>query len=109
MFHAKKLNRGALVGDNRGEQHVAQCICRLVVHDKSSKKNFLIDSGADISVLPPTYNDRFSSSKSTLFAANGSEIKTFGNRRLTIDLGLRRAYTWTFVVADVSSPGLLID
>ncbi|XP_046143429.1 uncharacterized protein K02A2.6-like [Osmia bicornis bicornis] len=76
--------------------------------------------GADISVLPhrsirgePAITD------SKIYAANGTPISTFGSRRLTLNLGLRRPYTWEFIVAKVQQPiigadflkrfGLLLD
>ena len=43
-------------------------------------------------------------SKFELFAANGSSIKTFGERLITVDLGLRRKFQWPFIVASVSHP-----
>ncbi|GBP45729.1 Transposon Tf2-9 polyprotein [Eumeta japonica] len=33
--------------------------------------------------------------------ANGTEIKTYGLKTLVVDLGLRRSFRWTFVIADV--------
>ncbi|GBM64537.1 hypothetical protein AVEN_95069-1, partial [Araneus ventricosus] len=39
-----------------------------------------------------------------LFAANGTEIPTFGQLLLKLDLGLRRAFHWPFVIAKVSQP-----
>ena len=54
-----------------------------------------------------------------MYAANGSTISTYGVRIFELDLGLRRAFTWKFVVADVAKPiigadfldhfGLLVD
>ncbi|KOC61824.1 hypothetical protein WH47_06162 [Habropoda laboriosa] len=54
-----------------------------------------------------------------LSAANGTPIATYGTKTLTLNLGLRRDFTWRFVVADVSKPiigadflahyGLLVD
>ncbi|CAK9810898.1 Transposon Tf2-9 polyprotein [Anthophora plagiata] len=54
-----------------------------------------------------------------LAAANGTPIATYGTKTLTLNLGLRRDFTWRFVVADVSKPiigadflahfGLLVD
>ncbi|XP_050359949.1 uncharacterized protein LOC126779872 [Nymphalis io] len=44
-----------------------------------------------------------------LFAANGTIIYTYGFLPLTLDLGLRRAFTWRFVVADVSKPIIGVD
>lgn len=58
-------------------------------------------------------------SKIKLFAANNTRINTYGNIRLSLDLGLRRKFDWNFVVANVSRPiigadflknfGLLVD
>jgi len=39
-----------------------------------------------------------------LYAANGSRIITYGSVLLQPDLGLRRAFPWRFVVADVGQP-----
>lgn len=43
-------------------------------------------------------------SKLALLAANQSEIKTFGDCVLNLDLGLRREFKWLFVIADVHTP-----
>lgn len=66
---------------------------------------FLIDTGADISVLPPSTRELLHPAKShQLFAANGSTIQTYGTKRLNIDIGLRRPFVWIFTIADVKSP-----
>ncbi|GFQ65338.1 uncharacterized protein TNCT_172561, partial [Trichonephila clavata] len=39
-----------------------------------------------------------------LKAANNSTIKTYGFLTLTLDLGLRRRFSWRFVIADVHLP-----
>jgi hypothetical protein len=54
-----------------------------------------------------------------LCAANGTIIRTYGWLPLSLNLGLRREFTWRFVVADVTQPligadflshfGLLVD
>jgi hypothetical protein len=54
-----------------------------------------------------------------LCAANGTIIHTYGWLPLSLNLGLRRDFTWRFVVADVTHPlidvnflshfGLLVD
>ena len=93
---------------------------RLFVTDRNSKKGFLVDTGADLCVYPRTFL-RGPREKSTyeLLAANNSVIATYGTITITLDLGLRRAYTWRFVIADVPKPiigadflafyGLLVD
>lgn len=45
----------------------------------------------------------------TLYAANGTKISTYGVKTLVLDLGLRRALRWTFVIADVRQPILGAD
>ncbi|BHF70466.1 hypothetical protein SprV_0301351700 [Sparganum proliferum] len=35
-------------------------------------------------------------------SANNSSIPTFGQRSITLDLGLRRIFRWVFIIADVS-------
>ena len=44
-----------------------------------------------------------------LFAANGIPIPTYGWHTLTLNLGLRRDFTWHFVVADVQIPIIGVD
>lgn len=85
---------------------------RLCVSDKQSGIRYLIDSGANISVLPKAHKSvRYNSeiSKYKLYAANGTEIKTYGTKTLVLNLNLRRAFTWTFVIADVNQPILGAD
>ncbi|VUZ39991.1 unnamed protein product [Hymenolepis diminuta] len=85
--------------------------------DRNSGTSYLIDSGAEISVLPSTRNS--SDHPLILAAAKGSPIKTYGQKSVTLDLGLRRTFRWIFTIADVSNPiigadflchfGLLLD
>ncbi len=80
-------------------------ISRLFVTDKNSGRDFLIDTGADISVIPPNHQEKGNAPcLFKLFAANGSQIKTYGNKSVTLNLGLRRPIRWIFVIADVQSP-----
>ena len=39
-----------------------------------------------------------------LVAANNSTIDTYGNCKRVVDVGLKREYPWTFIVADVQQP-----
>lgn len=78
---------------------------RLFVTDKVSKKRFLVDTGADISVIPPSFYERQNhSTDMMLTAANGSNIRTYGSKVMKLDLGLRRPFSWIFTIADVASP-----
>nr|VZI14922.1 unnamed protein product [Spirometra erinaceieuropaei] len=75
---------------------------RLFLWDRIAGAKFLVDSGAEVSVVPPTPAERKHRSSFCLTAANNSSIPTFGQRSITLDLGLRRIFRWVFITADVS-------
>ena len=80
------------------------------VTDSSTGLKFLIDTGAEVSVIPPSCADRQRQQDGlTLLAANNSVIATFGKRSLTLNLGLRRTFHWVFIIADVRHPILGAD
>ena len=74
---------------------------RLFVNDQNSGSQFLIDSGADVSIIPAHKNDKPDNTYK-LYAANGTEIATYGLKVLTLDLGLRRPFQWTFIKTKVA-------
>ena len=91
----------------------------LRVRDVISGVYFLVDSGAEVSILTPSQYDRkWRRSGVTLSAANGADIASFGTRYSTLRLGSKE-YSWNFTVADVNVPilgadflaeaGLLVD
>lgn len=97
---------------------------RLFVTDHHTGRRFLVDSGAEISLLPDFSSKfknqiNFSLSTLNLIATNGSKIKTYGPKLLQRDLWLKRVFTWSFELADVGRPilgadflhyyGLLVD
>ena len=71
-----------------------------------SKLSYLIDTGAEVSVLPPRSEDRNRSpiNNMQLQAANGTAIRTFGQRSVAVELGLAKSFEWSFTIADVSNP-----
>ncbi|CAH8533704.1 unnamed protein product, partial [Schistosoma rodhaini] len=81
------------------------------VRDRISGSDFLIDTGAEISILPLHLSRRRHSqhAKLSLVAANNSIIKTYGEQSLILDIGLRRRFTWVFIVAEVKQPILGAD
>ena len=80
------------------------------IMDRNQGLRFLVDTGAEVSVLPPTCAERRHPSESlTLQAVNGTRIATYGTRSLTLNLGLRRTLRWVFIVADVQQPILGAD
>ncbi|XP_050340598.1 uncharacterized protein LOC126767018, partial [Bactrocera neohumeralis] len=72
---------------------------------RATKIQFLVDTGADLCTFPkslaPWPSERINYN---LTAANGSTINTYGCITLTLNLGLRRNFTWRFVVADITKP-----
>ena len=77
----------------------------LYVADKGHKCRYLIDTGAAVSVLPKSCANGISGAGSLpLVAANNSTINTYGNCKRIVDVGLKREYPWTFIVADVQQP-----
>lgn len=94
---------------------------RLFIYDDLSDRNFLIDTGADVSIIPPTKVWQFGPDAELikLYAANGTRIPTYGEQILTVSLGLRRQFSWRFIRAKVNTPiigadflkhyGLIVD
>lgn len=74
------------------------------LNDRNTGRLYLIDSGAARSVIPPTTADRRNKSEICLYTASGAPIATYGTRLLSIDFGLRRIFTWKFIIADVTTP-----
>ena len=80
------------------------------IKDRASGLRFLVDTGAEISVIPPSNTERkHRQDKLSLQAANNTTIATYGSRSLTLNLGLRRTFRWVFVIADVQNPILGAD
>ncbi|GFU90219.1 gag-pol polyprotein [Trichonephila clavipes] len=78
---------------------------RLFLLDRKSGQKFLIDSGSEIYVIPPSPTmNKSPQSNFSLFAANNTKIPAYGMVRKELNLGLRRPFIWTFIIADVSSP-----
>lgn len=117
QLHAKKLDPNSPESAEVGGVFSSR---RLKIFDKTSGICFLIDTGSDVSIVPASRQDKLSAPiPFVLHAANGSEIKTYSTKFITTDLGLRRRFTWNFLVSDVSHAiigadflahfGLLID
>ncbi|GFS61632.1 hypothetical protein TNCV_4312871 [Trichonephila clavipes] len=74
----------------------------VICQDRETGCQFLVDSGADVSILPWTKTKgECQASQYKLYAANGTEIPTYGLKILTLDLGLRRPFQWPFIIAKV--------
>ena len=90
------------------------------VSDAHTNTTFLVDTGSEVSVIPPTPADRRRSPDSlTLITVNNTAIHTYEKHSLTLNLGLRCSLPWIFVIADIKKPilgadflrhfGLLVD
>ena len=76
--------------------------CLLFVLNHTTGIRFLVDSGAQISIIPVIGADKNKGPHEfTLQTVNKSLIKTYDQKCLTLDLGLRRALIHIFVIADV--------
>ena len=79
------------------------------IYEKIHRYQFLVDTGAEISVLPTDPKHRTTPSLYKLQAANGTQIETYGERSLTLDLGMRKNFLWIFTQANVTTPILGAD
>ncbi|GFT93085.1 transposon Tf2-9 polyprotein [Trichonephila clavipes] len=78
-------------------------VCFHLVHLCKKKKK--TNSGSEICVIPPSPTmNKSPQSNFSLFAANNTKIPAYGMVRKELNLGLRRPFIWTFIIADVSSP-----
>ncbi|XP_064485982.1 uncharacterized protein LOC135398507 [Ornithodoros turicata] len=67
-----------------------------------SGTRFLVDTGAEVCVIPASADDiRRCAPLNTLQAVNATPITTFGEKLVTLNLGLRRVFRWVFILAKV--------
>lgn len=76
--------------------------CRLFISEKDTKIQFLVDTGADVCVFPKKLmRSKLRVSDFDLSAVNGTKFHTYGLITRKVNLGLKRDFTWRFIVADV--------
>ena len=81
----------------------------LFLRDSVSKRQFLIDTGAEVSVLPATGLDTCTRQPGPpLLATNGSSIRTYGMHKLSFHFASNK-YQWSFIVINVTRPLLGAD
>ena len=72
------------------------------VMNRLSAGRFLVDAGADVSVLSPSARENHANKPGpSLEAANGSNTETYGIRFVKLQLPSGR-FTWSFTSAEVS-------
>jgi len=83
---------------------------RVFVVDRYSKQRYPVDTGSNLRVFPrrllPGLMER---TDYTLYAANRTSIHTNGWASRSLKLGLRREFTWRFVIADGDIPIIGVD
>lgn len=78
---------------------------QLKITDSNTGRSFLINTGASVSLVPPTSDiHTLKPIASELLAINGTPIISYGKRTIRVNLGLQREYDWTFHIANVQSP-----
>lgn len=81
----------------------------LFINDQLSGRAFLVDTGAQVSVIPATPEDKSAKEPNpSLVAANGSSIATYGSRVVNVKIG-QQQYRWNFIIANVKRPILGAD
>ena len=81
----------------------------LFLCDTITKQQFLVDTRAEVSVLPSTGLDRHMQKTGLqLLAVNSSSIRSYGTRTLSLQYA-SNTYQWSFIIAAVSCPLLGAD
>lgn len=83
---------------------------RIYLRDLSSNVDYLIDTGADVSILPPHLSSsKISKCSTTLQAVNSTELKCSGTTSHTINIAKDTRLQWNFLVTEVPEPIIGID
>ena len=111
MHSALQIQTGKLTGREIAAAHSSgqsdANSSRLFVQDFHSKVIFLIDTGAEVSVLPKSFSSPEIEQVDPLIqlsAANNTPIKIYGSLLFTINFNLGRTFTYKFIIADISKP-----
>ncbi|XP_076761796.1 uncharacterized protein LOC143429857 [Xylocopa sonorina] len=76
---------------------------RLFVTDRATKEEVLVDTGSYLCVYPRTHiKGRIQMTEYQLCAANNIVINIYGDRTINLNMGLRRAFPWSVIIADIS-------
>ena len=96
---AGKLDRRSLMAAGKNS---------FFIRDRNSGQQYLVDTGAQLSVIPATESDRRGRRGEGLKAANQTDIFTYGKRTIMLRFGETR-FEHEFVIADVPHRMLGID
>lgn len=100
LFKGGKLPRTPLPGASGDRLSHSRLF---FIRDQKLGLRFLIDTGAEISVLALS-SVSYARKKipNTLQAVNKMSIAIYGEHSLALDLGLRHSFQWVFLIADVT-------
>ena len=80
------------------------------VQDRRNGRQYLVDTGAEFSILPASLEDkRRHDPTEVLEAANGSSVPVYGRRTVTMNFGSGRSFSHEFLLAGVTKPLLGVD
>ena len=80
------------------------------VQDHRNSRQYLVDTGAEYSILPASHEDkRRQEPVEALEAANGSSVPVYGRRTVALNFGQGRLFHHTFLLAEVTKPLLGVD
>lgn len=109
IFQISKEPGKLQTGPTVASTSVGPCKLSLFVTDHKSGRRFLVDTGAQVSVIPATWHDkRAGACGQSLKAANGSSITTYGAQDTSISLN-GHPYEVRLIIANVQRPLLGAD
>ena len=110
-YNSNDPNHYRLASHSRNSQMRARIAHRshTLFHDPCSNMRFLLDMGAELSMIPFCKYYKPYYGLQDLIAANGTPIGIYGTKKLNIDVGARYTFRWTFRVAVVAVPIIRID
>lgn len=81
-----------------------KCRHLLYVTDVITKVRYLVNTGAEVDVLPTNSNDRLHKAVLNLQVENRKLVSSYGKRYVYFNVSLCKPFHWIFVVAEVSMP-----
>ena len=84
--------------------------CLFYITDHNSGYRFLVDTAAEVSLIPASTLEREHQQIGfSLQAANNSSIATYSTHCPTLNVRLQRSLPWIFIIGDVQNPILDAD
>jgi transposase InsO family protein len=110
-FIGKRIGTAGLVASSSAQPEAAKRCLELEVTIETKPYKFLVDTGAAVSIIPPSILPTSFPLQPTpieLKTITGGRIPVRGKVTLEVAIrkGLRRGYKWTFLVAQVNQPVL---